>query len=92
MNKEYMEVNKTVRMLNSIIEKNLHKNHYIDIGIEIAINHIKQQVAPDVEPVIRCRDCKHFKIDVFKQKVCMREFNHFKSSENDFCSRAERKK
>lgn len=90
MDKEYFEVNKTVKKLNNIIEKNLHKNHYIDIGIEIAINHIKKQVVPDVQPIIRCSECKHFKIDVFKQKVCMRDFNHFKMRENDYCSRAER--
>ena len=64
----------------------------------ITIGEYEQMIRPlecEVQPeVVRCGECKHYKIDHPKANgfhCCYRCHNIFPMKEDDFCSRAERK-
>ena len=55
-------------------------------GIEKIID---EQPTIDAVPVIRCKDCVHFKLSKVLGNTCALTDNHV--TRNDFCSKAERK-
>ena len=64
----------------------------------ITIGEYEQMIRPlecEVQPeVVRCGECKHYKIDHPKANgfhCCYRCHNIFPMKEDDFCSRAERR-
>lgn len=59
------------------------------IRLNDAINNMRQIECKDVEPVVRCRDCK-WKADTIGDSWC--DFHEFTIlSDDDFCSYGERK-
>lgn len=40
---------------------------------------------------VRCKDCKYFTVDTFKQTMCNRTFTMFEMKPDDYCSYGERK-
>lgn len=56
------------------------------VPVEVVRQNIKDMPAADVEPVVRCRDCKHF-----VSEVCRHDFAMNASWGDDFCSYGERR-
>mgnify|MGYP000182026488 FL=1 len=53
-------------------------------------DEIQKFPTADVESVVRCKDCKHYEhFDTYNKHFC-NEYGGY-VTENDFCSRAERK-
>ena len=47
----------------------------------------------DVVPVVRCRECKHFKTNINKENYCdihSTRWDKFYVNENEYCSRGEK--
>lgn len=58
------------------------------------INTIKDAPTIDAVPVVRCKDCRHWRDDnprVNGYHCCYRMHNIFPMKESDFCSRGERR-
>ena len=67
---------------------------YICIYDEDEMQFIPSPYA-DTEELIRCKECKYWQFfDQVKANVCKRRYDmhYWQSHEDDFCSRAERKK
>lgn len=48
----------------------------------------------DVVPVVRCRECKHFKTNINKENYCdihSTRWDKFYVNENEYCSRGEKR-
>jgi hypothetical protein len=48
----------------------------------------------DVVPVVRCRECKHFKTNINKDNYCnihSTRWDKFYVNENEYCSRGEKR-
>ena len=61
---------------------------------EQALTEIKDMLESEQPEIVRCGECKHYKIDHPKANgfhCCYRCHNIFPMKEDDFCSRAERR-
>lgn len=45
----------------------------------------------DVEPVVRCKDCKHYKTMFCKMDIWHIDITIYRADEDDYCSYGERK-
>lgn len=52
--------------------------------------HLKSIPAADVQPVVMCRDCKHYDTDY--ELKCVHIFGLTEPDEDDFCPHGERRK
>lgn len=88
MTDEYIKRSKALEELNKIPA--YLDNGDIQYGVVIAINTIKNVPAADVAEVVRCKDCKNFKILI--GHVVGNCVKHDRITyNNDFCSYVERK-
>ena len=69
-------------------------------GIDHALNSIKSIPSADVQPVVRCKDCKHFHLDYFGEvygvniivshEICDLWAGGCRTTQDTFCSNGER--
>lgn len=91
---KYIEQEETVRKVLSALVDVLDLHNTVK-AIKIA-NKIREIPTADVVEVVRCKDCKHYKLrnvaSTYKpSKPCCLRSAASKVSENDFCSFGERK-
>ena len=61
--------------------------------VQWCLSELQDMLAADMEPVVRCKDCKYGLYDS-KQNgamICLRTNNSFWRKETDFCSYGERR-
>jgi hypothetical protein len=86
---KYLETSIVVSGRNDVVPLELR-------GVHKVVNRIKTMPTEDVVPVVRCKDCKHYKAQEKsahwenKTKYCCRTVT-LKVNDNDFCSYGERK-
>lgn len=78
-------------------DKERANEHFI-FGIESVLEYVQNLPAADVAPVVRCRDCKHFRVyigrDMCAKNVKLlggREVGLCATGKDDFCSHGRRK-
>lgn len=52
---------------------------------------VKYKLTNDIEKVVRCKDCKHYKTMFCKMDIWHKDITLYRADENDFCSYGERK-
>lgn len=77
-----------------------HANEHFIFGIESVLEYVENLPAADVAPVVRCRDCKYYRVSTMlaPNQFCFR-LKHpvedwpigYNFAPDDFCSYGERK-
>ena len=57
-----------------------------------AVFTIKAMAAADLQPVVRCKDCKHFETELDHPYGPWCNWHHFDAAYNDFCNYGERRR
>ena len=65
------------------------QNKYFNMGLKCAIRDVKSQPAADVTEVVRCKNCKNYKLMKSGNYHFCNEFGG-RVTEKDFCSRAQK--
>lgn len=60
-------------------------------ALQVIKNHIEAQDTIDAVPVVRCKDCKHFRRNEMDDTYCVCVGGLTDPEEKDFCSHGERK-
>lgn len=86
----------TKEQIESLLALETEYDDDFDHGWNMAIRTILKGVdLVDMEPVIRCKDCKWYKTNYSwsgrEYKVCVREAYEPMREDEDFCSRGERR-
>lgn len=64
--------------------------HPLDYNSQAIANRLKSLPSADVEPVVRCKDCKHRCGDYCHNYDGFAYFDHFFVQMDDYCSRGAR--
>ena len=95
--KEYIEREVALNELKEELEMNTpmcteEQNHFIDLGLKIAIKDIERLPSADVVEVVRCKDCANSKHWYADKRMCfLWNESGIGVFENDFCSYGEKR-
>lgn len=90
---EYIEKNKAIKELYEVYDYEFPtaSGGFDEYARMIVPNTIKNMPAADVEPVVRCAQCKHFKRNLENDTYCSSVNGLTDPQEDDFCSYGEKR-
>lgn len=92
---EYIDKNALLKKMHDLHTVPLFQGHRTDedVMFDTIVSVVEEQPIADVVPVVRCKDCKHFNIDVLGLNWCdAHSYDELiECKENDYCNYGERR-